>query len=349
MVDATWSIHGADECLRVRGLDPGAHLAVWPTTTMVVAGSTASMAGRLVPAGDGVCFVPRFAFVGGTSYTVVAEGSPPIELVRPRAVREPSTVVVAIRPDVAEVPRNLLRISIEFSAPMSEGQMATHLRLVDDAGRLLESALLAVDDELWDRDRRWLSVLLDPARLKRGLVAHRTFGYPLRTNEPFRVEVAGGALDATGTPMTRSASRRYLVGPDERRRIDSDLWTVIVPPVGSLEPLLVEFDRALDERLVGRYLEVVDVDDRRLDGAARAGRGSRAWSFQPAHQWVDGPHRLVLDGRLEDLAGNSVARAFDRDLSDVDGVADPIGVGRGADRQIIGFRPAGAGRDGRAS
>jgi hypothetical protein len=31
--------------------------------------------------------------------------------------------------------------------------------------------------------------------------------------------------------------------------------------------------------------------------------------------WASGPHQLVVDPVLEDLAGNSVSRVFDRDLS----------------------------------
>ena len=34
--------------------------------------------------------------------------------------------------------------------------------------------------------------------------------------------------------------------------------------------------------------------------------------------WTDAPHRVVVDPVLEDVAGNSVRRVFDRDLSNAD-------------------------------
>jgi hypothetical protein len=35
----------------------------------------------------------------------------------------------------------------------------------------------------------------------------------------------------------------------------------------------------------------------------------------PGQVWTPGPHQLIADPILEDLAGNSVSRVFDRDLT----------------------------------
>ena len=85
------------------------------------------------------------------------------------------TEVMAIYPTAAEVPRNLLRLYVWFSAPMSEGYAARHVRLAGDAGERLAGALLP-GGELWSGDGRRLTLLLDPARIKRGLAAHREAG-----------------------------------------------------------------------------------------------------------------------------------------------------------------------------
>ena len=164
------------------------------------------MAGRLVRDGDDVCFVPRFPFVDGTTYTVVVDGAVAAVLVRPRPDGPATTEVVGIHPTAGEVPRNLLRLYVPFSAPMSEGQAARHVRLVDDAGDELTGALLPTEHELWDGGRRRLTVLLDPARIKRGLVAHREAGYPLQAGAPFRLVVDDGFRDASGTPLRRGPS-----------------------------------------------------------------------------------------------------------------------------------------------
>ena len=44
--------------------------------------------------------------------------------------------------------------------------------------------------------------------------------------------------------------------------------------------------------------------------------GEQSWEFTPCAEWRSAPYGLVVDTTLEDLAGNSVARVFDRDLDD---------------------------------
>jgi hypothetical protein len=310
--EASWSSHGGRDCLRVAD-GAGARLEVYPASALTGAGAPPATAGEVVVDGADLCFVPRFGFVGGTVYAAVLDGRRLRDLAHPRPPRPATAEVAAITPATAEVPRNLLRLQLWFSAPMSEGQAATCVRLVDDDGEELAHSLLPVDDELWDRDRRRLTVLLDPARIKRGLVAHRTLGYPLTTGRGFRVVVDGSFLDASGTPLLRGAARRYEVGPDERRRVEPRAWTVLSPRAGSTDALRVGFDRPLDVALVRRCLGVERLDDR-VGGRVEVAADGCAWAFVPARPWVAAPHTLVVDDRLEDLAGNSVRRPFDRDL-----------------------------------
>ena len=273
------------------------------------------MAGRLVRDGADVCFVPRFPFVEGTTYTVVVDGTVAAVLVRPRLDRPATTEVVGIHPTANEVPRNLLRLYVSFSAPMSEGQAARHVRLVDDGGEEVSGALLPTEHELWDGPRRRLTVLLDPARIKRGLVGHREAGYPLQPGVPFRLVVDDGFLDAAGRPLRSRAERRYQVGDDERHRVEPGRWTLAVAAHDPSAPLEVSFERPLDHGLLARCLRVIGPDGRPVEGSSAAGEQERSWSFRPREAWAPGEHRLVVDPVLEDLAGNSVDRVFDRDLT----------------------------------
>ncbi len=274
------------------------------------------MGGHLVrdEVGD-TCFVPRFAFVAGTTYEVLVDGLHVGTLDRPRVDRTPTTEVVAIFPTATEVPRNLLRFYLFFSAPMSEGRAADHLRLVDEDGDPIRGALLGTDHELWDPDRRRLTVLLDPARIKRGLVGHRTQGYPLRSGSTFGLVVDQGFRDAGGRPLRSGGERAYAVGDDERRHVDPRAWALSIPAVGTHDELEACFDRPLDHGLLARCLTVVGPDGDVVDGAARVGIGEQSWRWRPRRRWASGPHRLVVDPVLEDLAGNSVSRVFDRDMT----------------------------------
>jgi hypothetical protein len=324
VTEATWSRYGGEDCIRVAGLAADAEVRVRPRTAVVV-GELPPMAGRLVRDEGDVCFVPRFAFVDGTPYTVLVDGAAAAVLVRPRAERPATTEVLEIQPTATEVPRNLLRLYVSFSAPMSEGDAVRHVRLVDDDGDPLTGALLPTEHELWDAGRRRLTVLLDPARIKRGLVAHRQIGYPLQPGVPFRVVVDAGFRDAAGSPLRAGGERRYEVGDEEHRRVEPDRWAVTAPPSHTVEPIVVTFDRPLDHGLLARCLRVVGPDGELVDGTRAVGAQGRDWRMTPRSAWTPAAHQLVVDPILEDLAGNSIRRIFDRDLTRPD--QDPGGAG----------------------
>jgi hypothetical protein len=332
VTEATWSPSGDGDCIRLTGLPAGADVRVFPGTA-ATPGSLPPMAGRLERDGADLCFVPRFAFLDGTSYTVTVDGTSAAVLVRPRPGRPAATEVTEIRPTAAEVPVNLLRFYVWFSAPMSEGYAAGQVRLTRDDGSIIAGALLPAEHELWDASRRRLTVLLDPARIKRGLPGHLEAGYPLRPGEPFRLVVGDGFRDAQGLPLRVPAERRYEVGGEERRHVDPVTWELAVPPAGPREPLRVTFGRPLDHGLLARCLHVRGPGGKLIDGTAQIGPGEQSWQLVPGSAWAPAVHQLVVGPVLEDLAGNSVSRVFARDL------ARPEDQPRPARPVTIAFRP----------
>jgi hypothetical protein len=309
-----WSSLDGAACIRVRGGAAGADVRVRPAAAAVRGDLSRlpPMAGQLVADGPDLCFVPRFGFADGTGYVVTVDDVPAGVLHSPRRARPATAAVLAIRPSAAVVPRNLLRCYVWFSAPMSTGSAAGQIRLVGDDGMALDDALLE-HDELWDADRRRLTVLLDPARIKRGLAGH---GYALAQGRAFRLEVGTGLRDAAGAPLRAGARRRYRTGPDERRRVEPGGWELAVPAAGGRGSLTVTFDRPMDHGLLRRCLRVTGPGGAPADGVAGPGPQQRSWRLVPRRPWAAGSYLLVIDPALEDLAGNSVDRVFDRDLAD---------------------------------
>jgi hypothetical protein len=332
VTEASWSHTGGADCIRLTDLPAGAGVQVRPGTA-IAAGGLPPMAGRLVRDGANSYFVPRFTFIDGTAYTVTVEGTVAATLVRTRPDRMATTEVAGIRPTSAEVPRNLLRLYVWFTAPMSDGYAAGHVRLADDNGGIIGGALLASEHELWDASRRRLTVLLDPARIKRGLAGHKETGYPLRSGEPFRLVIDDGFHDAQGLPLRAGAHRRYEVGGDERRHVDPRSWLLTAPPAGTSEPVQVTFGRPLDHGLLARCLHVTGPGGEPIHGVLHIGAGEQSWQLVPRRAWAPGPHQLAVDPALEDLAGNSVSRVFDRDLT------RPEDQPRQARPVILAFRP----------
>jgi hypothetical protein len=248
-------------------------------------------------------FVPRFPFAAGTTYAVVAGHRRwTIERPAPAGTR---TEVVAIYPTAATIPVNLLKLYVLFSAPMSEGfaRRAVTLHNADEA-------FLQMDPELWDPHRTRLTMLLDPGRIKRGLRPHEEAGYPLQEGAEIAAEVAPSFRDAAGRQLVSGAERRYLVGGAVRLRVDPAAWRVDAPKAATRDPLAVHFDRPLDRSLLEHCIRIDGVA-----GKATIGLEERSWTFTPDEPWATGDQAVQVDPRLEDLAGNSVTRVFDRDLT----------------------------------
>lgn len=290
-----------------------------PAGALTVPDAIVPMPGRWEPDEDRLRFTPRLPFVRDVTYALVAAAGARswIELARlqrPSASTAATATVVAIHPDVEEVPENLLRLSITFSTAMDEGSAAGAVHLIDTVGDEIPHALLPMPPELWDRSRRRLTLLLEPGRIKRGLVPNAVLGAPLADHVEFALAVDPGIRDAEGTTLARGARRSYRVGAPIRARVDPALWRVDWPTTGSTEPLVVSFDRPLDAALVRRCIRVIDRDGLAVHGRSRLGEGDVRWTFVPDTAWPAEDLKLRVDAALEDLAGNSVRRVFDRDL-----------------------------------
>jgi Bacterial Ig-like domain len=313
-----------DELGRLRAADPGGRLAVLPSELVAASFRVSGLrpsSGRFEVVGDEVWFEPRHPFQRGSRYSLLSttDSAAPTELGSlelPPLDREAVTSVQEIYPTSPEIPLNNLKLYICFSGAMSEGWSGRAVRMLDEETlEVLEDVFLPMEPELWDPARRRLTALLDPGRIKRGLRSHEEHGYPLRQGRRIVVMVGEEFGDAEGRPLREPAVRRYGVGPAVRRRVDPKRWRWRWPTAPGA-PLQVAFDRPLDHALVKRSIRVRDVDGAPLPGDLSVSAGERGASFQPRARWERGSrYRVTIDPHLEDLAGNSLRRVFDRDLS----------------------------------
>ena len=316
------------ELHELRKLDAGElnrRLALYPSDALGAGADRPALpavAGAFALQDDAARFVPRFPFVDGMDYSLRVDSSGSAQAVEIWGIRRPSIVsaaaarILRIHPTASTLPYNLLRMYVYFSAPMSEGWAARAIKVCDaDTGESLKGVFLPPDPELWDRERRRLTLLLDPGRIKRGLVPNRELGYPLAEGMAVRLTVDAEFRDAKGRPLQGDAERRYRIGPALRSRIDPTAWRLTAPTAGSQAPLVVDFDRPLDNALLQNSLWVSDRAGNPISGEAEPDAEDWSWRFTPAAPWSKGEHRLVIEARLEDVAGNTPVRVFDRDVS----------------------------------
>ena len=137
----------AAELSSLRDRAPGS--AEWPSLLNITVGDDVSSSlpavqGRYAVTDSTITFTPLFPFDPGRAYRVVFD---PSRLPRPResaavtavvrlpaVATEPTTVVTAVHPAADVVPENLLRIYIEFSAPMGSGAGLDFVKLVELSG-----------------------------------------------------------------------------------------------------------------------------------------------------------------------------------------------------------------------
>ncbi len=131
-------------------------------------------------------FEPRFPLQAGIEYQVRVRESLQAEwfsqsLIIAKKKQKPSTTVAQVYPTASTLPQNLLKFYIYFSAPMSQGEAYEHIELLGSDGKPVRLPFLEIAEELWDRDGQRLTLLLDPGRVKRGLVpARRRWSRPYR-------------------------------------------------------------------------------------------------------------------------------------------------------------------------
>ena len=268
--------------------------------------------------GSVLTFTPRFPLREGTRYRVVFDaGSGPAERTFevPDADAGPPTVVEEIYPTTDLLPENQLKFYLHFSAPMSRGEAYLRVHLLDESGKRIALPFLELDQELWDPAGRRLTILFDPARVKRGLLPHEEAGVPIEDGESYTLVVEKEWSDARGKPLDVDFKKPFRVGPADREPPRLKDWTVTAPKAGSRDAVIVEFPESLDEALLQRLVRVVAAPNREpVTGEILIDRNETRWRFTPDAPWRVGLYFVVVGTVLEDLAGNTLERPFEVDV-----------------------------------
>ena len=304
--------------------------AEWQKILLVRAGDSASlpMIGTYVVAHDTLRFDPQFPPVRGTTYVArfsanaltprPADTASAVILhttwTRPLPSGASTTTVTEVYPTADSVPMNLLRMYVQFSAPMTVGDDAEkHVQLRDEKGAVVEKAFLiaAGGQELWDPEHTRLTIFFDPGRIKRDLTPHEALGLPLQQGHSYSLTIDSAMHDARGLPLARSFVKRFKVGSMDRTLPRAESWRVSAPKAGTREPLVVDLPEPLDHALLNRMLTVHGRDGTLVSGRVATSKDDRSWSFTPVEPWTGSAYSIDVDPELEDLAGNNMHHLFD--------------------------------------
>ncbi|MEM9493121.1 MAG: hypothetical protein AAGC55_28485, partial [Myxococcota bacterium] len=220
---------------------------------------------------------------------------------------------------------NILRFYVYFSQPMAEGDFLKHIRLEHVAsGTDLTGVFFDNIYELWSADRKRITLLVDPGRVKLGLQANIAQGRAFRAGEEYRLHVRASWKTIDGRALNESFTKTFRAGGEDRVRVDPRTWTLSLPRPGTREALVVDFGEPVDHVSVGHFLRVVSARDEALPGTWQLMPDERRARWTPAQAWtaVVEEHRLVVDRRFEDIAGNNVDAALDHRVGELDSRVD---------------------------
>ena len=313
--------------LRDARLDDARWQALFKVTVAEAAGADSNVppiAGRYTVDDGAVRFTPRFPFDPGRSYRAVFD---PAALPRPRhadpttaivslpaLATTPTTVVTAVHPSANVVPENLLRMYIEFSAPMGNSGARDVVRLIDRTSgkdEVVEAPFLPVEADFWNPDHTRFTLFLDPGRVKQGILPNRQSGRPLRAGHRYVLDIDPAWEDANHLPLKTRHRHEFAVGPAVERAIALSEWTITPPSAGTRDALAVAFPRPLDHAVMVRALGIEGAGGRAVDGTIAVADHDTRWTFTPASPWTAGGYQLIALAFLEDPQGNQIDRAFE--------------------------------------
>ncbi len=269
--------------------------------------------------GGALVFEPRFPLEPGMRYRAVLRPAGPVEpLVKVFEIPEegpgPPTFVEHIYPSASRLPENQLKFYLHFSAAMSRVEAYRHVHLLDSDGKRIDLPFLELDQELWDRAGRRLTVFFDPGRVKRGLLPREEAGVPIEAGESYTLVVDRAWPDAKRRPLEQDYKKPFTVAPADREPPSLETWKLAPPAAGTVAALTVTFPEPLDHALLLQLVRVVTPARLPVAGRVRVDREETRWRFTPSRPWEAGRYDLEVGTVLEDLAGNTLDRPFEVDV-----------------------------------
>lgn len=277
--------------------------------------SSVSILGNYSVEADSITFSPLIPFTRGLQYEVRVRNARIGMFDVPLVDSADAPKLLGIFPSQDTLPENLLKIYLHFSQPMREGKSGDYVFLIRNESDTVRDAFLNLQPELWNQDRTVLTLWLDPGRIKRDLHPNTLLGAPLQKNGRYRIVISRAWKDQQGTPLPQLYTKSFFTIQRDSLSPVPGNWTLVPPPGGTTKHLKVEFKESLDHSLIAESLSIIDENGKVIDGKWEVGEVEKEAFFTPSENWKAGKFRLSIRTILEDLAGNNLNRAFDRDVA----------------------------------
>jgi hypothetical protein len=281
-----------------------------------------------------ITFRPAFRFESGQAYTVLApridqqgkavESKHEFTLKGEFNLANPH--VVNVYPSGPNLPENTLRFYVHFSAPMQPHRSTEHIKLVDAQGNVDNNAFMSFKQELWSEDRKRLTVLMDPGRIKRGVAQNLTLGPALEQGHRYTIIVDEGWPGANGQSVAAKFEKGFVTTAALRTRPDLSYWSVSAPKIQSIEPLVINLDRPFDHASLSNSILILTDKGAVVSGSISIENYEQRWKFAPKEPWEGKQLTILVDAHLEDVAGNNFKDLLDHSIGTESIQADQLSL-----------------------
>ena len=190
-----------------------------------------------------------------------------------------SVRIDSVYPSGPRVPQNLLRMYLYFSAPMAESDVLSQITLIQSDGTVVDGVFLSNRFDLWSPDRRRLTLLLDPGRVKTGLAAHDALGRALVPGERYTLRVGTGLRDAKGCAIDGPFSVVFNVEEADVMSPDPEAWNIEPPRTGGRDPVRIDLKTPHDHLSLVYRIRVRSGDGEIVRGRISLLDDETVWAF----------------------------------------------------------------------
>lgn len=270
------------------------------------------MLGDFLKYGDSVIFKPVIPFSKGSTYILYQNKQEVGRISIPLLENVVAPEVLAVYPTTAVVPENLLKMYFVFSQPMQEVEDALNfISLTDmDTGEEVD-AFLALPTELWNKEHTQLTLWFDPGRIKTHLIPNKEKGLPIVQGKSYILSVGKSFKDAQGAFLAKAFTKEFKVGPRDAHKPKPTEWELYV----AIDSLRIHFKEPMDAIVALESFQILNSKKEVVTGDFKLTQEESTLLFYPQYPFALGGYTLLIESRLEDLAGNNLNHPFDNDLN----------------------------------
>ena len=272
-------------------------------------------------------FEPVVPFTQGQHYEIRSKNARLYAFELPVMPAGAKATLKAIYPTKDSLPENLLKIYLQFDQPMQAvGNALDYITVIDQNTDEEVEVFLELESELWNKQHDRLTLWLDPGRIKTDLIPNREKGLPLLKTHHYTLSISKAWKTAKAISLAEDYTKEFVVVARDNSKPNPENWQISTPTADLKVPLEIDFKEPLDAFLALETISVLNEQDEFIDGSFELGQHENSILFSPVNNWKKGSYKILIDQKLEDLAGNNLGRLFDTDLKETDKKIAPAAI-----------------------